>query len=434
MPFHTGALLVFAAIVAAMQCGAFLDARFWMFMKDVVIVPSGFLLAVYVALSAATLALSGSALALECQRVYLPDGAPRPGRRLRYLLPAIWTGLLLLAASHMPRGVESEMQRIVRAALEETVRECGDAKWLFTDGRLDAGLEIVAAGMKSPVKPLNMMSGPDSWEKTIRTRNFPPGIDRDNVAIGVPALLRVWAGETPGGMDDAAIQLGFEFWKRAQRPLPRASGMVARESGLTDADAALGVTNATALAERILAVVPRMAKTQPSPDLSGAFSAVSWRLSRFARLRHDDSLANRLDGSNAVFRRLVSLLEQERQRTFMQLTPYEGLQLALKRADFIEARRYAAAVLKSDADNVEANFGMGMSYLKDNMMGEAELYLKRCLKRRPDEPAVLNNLSIISRKARRYEEAEALARRAHEILPDSQEVKKTLEDAMEKAP
>ena len=434
MHFQRGALLVFAAIMAVMQCGAFLDARFWMFMKDVVIVPSGFLLAVYVLFSATTLALAGSSLAMECQCQFMPEGAPRPGWKLRYLVPAIWVGIFLLAASHVPRTVESEMHRVVRDALEETVRECGDAKWLFTDGRLDAGLEIVAAEMASPLKPLNMMSGPSNWEKTIRSRNFPEGIDRDNASIGVPALLRVWAGETPGGMADAAIQLGFEFWKRAKRPLPRASGLVARETGMDDAEAARGVKAAEALAERILALVRKMDKTQPSPDLSGAFSAVSWRISRFARLRRDDALANRLDGSNAVFKRLVSLLEQERQRTFMQMTPYEGLQLALKRADFIEARRYAAAVLRSDADNVEANFGMGMSYLKDNMMDEAELYLRRCLKRRPDEPAVLNNLSIISRKARRYGEAESLARRAHELLPDSQEVRQTLEDAVNRAP
>ena len=66
--------------------------------------------------------------------------------------------------------------------------------------------------------------------------------------------------------------------------------------------------------------------------------------------------------------------------------------------------------------------------------GEAEMYLRRCLKRRPNEPAVLNNLSIICRKQHRWKEAEDFARKAIEILPGSPEVKQTLSDALKKAP
>jgi len=62
------------------------------------------------------------------------------------------------------------------------------------------------------------------------------------------------------------------------------------------------------------------------------------------------------------------------------------------------------------------------------------MYLKRVLKRRPGEPAVLNNLSIICRKKRRWQEAEDYARKAIAILPDSPEVKQTLSDALKKAP
>jgi len=46
----------------------------------------------------------------------------------------------------------------------------------------------------------------------------------------------------------------------------------------------------------------------------------------------------------------------------------------------------------------------------------------------------LNNLSIICRKGRRYDEAEDLARHALRMLPDSPEVKQTLKDALDKAP
>lgn len=434
LKFQTGVILIFVCALAAMQCGAFPAARFWAFVKDTVAVSSGFILTFYILCSALTIALVGAVFAFECQRVYLPDSAPKPGRMLRWLVPTLAIALFALAAVHVPRTVETEMQRIVSDALEETVRECGDAKWIFTDGRLDDGLSLVAASTGRDITPLNLMSGASRWEQTMRERHFPAGsADRDNASIGIPMLLRVWAGEKPGGMDEAAIQLGFEFWKREQKPLPKASGLVARERGLTDEEADRGIAAANALAERIFALEGRKETAQPSPALSEALSSVAWRLSRFARLRKDEKTADRLDRTNTALKRMLSIVEYERQRTFMQLTPREGLRIALQRADFIEARRYAAAVLRSDEDDPEANFGMGMSYLREDRMGDAEFYLRRCLKRRPDEPAVLNNLSIICRKARRYEEAEELARHALRMLPDSPEVKQTLKDALDKA-
>ena len=68
------------------------------------------------------------------------------------------------------------------------------------------------------------------------------------------------------------------------------------------------------------------------------FSAVNWRLSRFARLREDIELANSLDDMNGTLKQMLNLVERERLRTFMQMTPMEGLQIALRRADFNEAR------------------------------------------------------------------------------------------------
>lgn len=135
-----------------------------------------------------------------------------------------------------------------------------------------------------------------------------------------------------------------------------------------------------------------------------------------------------------ALKRTLALIEQERQRTFMQMTPREGLQIALKRANFADAQRYAAAVLRSNENDAEANFAMGMSALADNRYEDAEHYLSRCLKARPNEPATLNNLSIICRKLHRYEEAVDYAQRALKVLPNSPEVKATLADALNKAP
>ena len=437
MPFAMGALMFFVGVVAMMQSGAFAATRFWLFSKDIIQVRSGFLLVFLVACAIATVAAFGAAFAFECQRTYLSDedDVPQPGVLLRGVVPVIALAVLAMAVFGMRNAVEAEMQRIVDDAVEEVVDECEDAKWIFTDGRLDAGLEIAAARQKKAILPLNMMSGASAWEVTLCKRGFDPASEDAKAAeTGIPSLLRIWAGEKPNGMDDAALQLGFEFWKRERKELPKASGMVARTKWKDPQTVTNGIARAEELSKRILALAPKLETADPSPALASAFSAVSWRLSRFARLRDDAKLANDLDACNSALKRMMSAIEYERMRTFMQLTPKEGLQIALRRANFAEATRYASAVLKYDTDDPEANFGLGMAALIGNRLKDAEHYLTRCLKRRPEEPAVLNNLSIICRKLRKYKEAEDYARHAIKVLPDSPEVKQTLEDALKKAP
>ena len=437
MPFGLGALFFFVGSVALMQSGVLASTRFWLFAKDIVQVRSGFLLAFFVLCACLTVGLFGAAFAFECQRTYLPDDddIPRPGVLLRGLVPAIALVVLALGLAGVSKPVETEMQRIVDEAVAEIVEECEDAKWLFTDGRLDAALEIEAAKKGRSLRPLNMMSGASAWEVTLCKRGFDPESEDCKAAeTGIPALLRMWAGEKPNGMDEAALQLGFEFWKRARKELPKASGMVAREKWTDAASVEKGIKVAEAISKRILALSPRLDRADPSPSLASAFSAVSWRLSRFARMRNDAQLANDLDLTNRALKRMLSAIEYERMRTFMQLTPKEGLEIALKRANFTEATRYASAVLRYDTDDPEANFGLGMAALMGNRFKDAQVYLERCLKRRPEEPAVLNNLSIVCRKLRKYKEAEEYARHAFKVMPNSPEVKQTLEDALKKAP
>ena len=203
---------------------------------------------------------------------------------------------------------------------------------------------------------------------------------------------------------------------------------------MDDAMVSNGVRRANALAKRILDLAPAAEDADPSPALADAYAAVNWRLSRFARLRDDRELADGLDQCNSVLRQMITLVEQERTRTFMQMTPLEGLQIALRRANFAEARRYATVVLASDEDHAAANFAMGMNELQRGRLADAERYLARCLIRRPKDPAVLNNLSIICRKQGKYKEALDYAQRAIALLPDAPEAKQTLADAIKKAP
>ncbi|MBP5285342.1 MAG: tetratricopeptide repeat protein [Kiritimatiellae bacterium] len=434
MPFGFGLLMFFAGILALLQTGIFPMMRVWEFAEGAVDIRSDCLMAVFALCSVITAAAAATLLAHECNLVYEFDDdmftvVGRRGPFMRFLVPVLFAAMAVPVFLRIPHPVENEMRSIVDDALDETVRECGDARFVFTDGRLDAGLELAALSNGSRVRPLNMMGGSGSYDKHLRTRFFGAGDpDRETASTGVPVLMRVWAGEKENGMDESAIQLGFEFWKRARKPLPALSGMVARTKGLENGEPERGVAAAKELANRIIEVSKKTGG-KVSSALKDALSAVSWRISRFARLRKDDDLADMLDDWNETVKKMMRLVEYERMRTFMQLTPYEGLRLALRRADFIEARRFGATVLQIDANDPEANFGTGMAYLMEDKLKEAQFYLERCLEARPEEPAVMNNLSIIYRKTGQLEKALEYAKRAYEILPDNEEVVDTLRQA-----
>ena len=436
MQFNLGVMMFFIGVLSILQMGAFASGRFWTFAKGTTLVGSGFLLVFFLFCSMAALAITGAAFAFECHRTYQTDeDGARPGFALKASVPVLFVVLVVLVYWHVPKPVETEMQRVVDAGVAEIVTECGDAKWIFTDGHLDAAIELESARRGGSLRCLNMMSGSEPWDVYLRRRYFKPETDDWRAAeTGVPVLLRTWAGEKKDGLKDAALQLGFEYWKRDRKALPKSSGMVARESGMSDEERDAGIERSKLLSQRLMKVAPSVGHASSSPALSEAFSAVNWRLSRFARLRDDVETANALDNLNGTLREMLDLFEQERLRTFMQMTPAEGLQIALRRADFVEARRFATVVLNYDEENPAANFAMGMGAIRMNRMDEAERYLRTCLKKRPRDPAVINNLSIVCRKQGKYKEAEAFARRAVELLPDYPEVKQTLNDALRKAP
>jgi hypothetical protein len=437
MPFKYGVLLFFSAVIAIVQCGILPFQSIWNFSSAQASLKSDYLSALYLLALAATLAMAVSSFMLASRNRYEydpdDDNLLVAGTR-GFLFRSITVVLVIVCAApslvRVNRPSEIERRDIVDDALEETVRESGDAKFIFTDGRLDAGLLIKAAQMGSKLKPLSMMSGGSEWERTVRRRHFHEGTPEYDLAeTGIPSLLRVWTEESDEGMKDCAVQLGFEIWKRARKPLPKLSGMVARESGLSDDEAARGIAAATNIAARIVAV--SAGGRSPSYALENAISSVSWRISRFSRLRDDDALADTLDNCNEPVKHMMRLVEYERARAFLQMTPHEGLRLALYRADFREARRFAVAVLSMDPDDSEANFGTGMAYLMEEKYPKAEEYLKRALVRRPNEPAVLNNLAIIYCKMKKFDLALEYARKAVKLVPGNREVQKTLADIEE---
>ena len=68
-----------------------------------------------------------------------------------------------------------------------------------------------------------------------------------------------------------------------------------------------------------------------------------------------------------------------------------------------------------------------MDFFVQGQYMRAQAYLERCLKSRPNDPAVLNNIAQC--RLRRGDPAGALpyAERAREILPDSPEIKRTFD-------
>lgn len=434
--FAKGLVLLCGFALSLAHSGAIPWLSFWANARTGAEISSGFLLGLLVLCEAIAIGLAGAVFTFECQGVYLEKDGLSAGRVRRAAVPCIVAVVFAVAAVRAFNPVDAEMLRAIYAAVDETMRECGDAKWLFTDGRLDDAVRLRSAATGSGPIPLNMMSRDREWDRYVRSAPFPKdGPDHEVVLMGVPQLLRMWYGEKPGGMEGVALQLGFEMWKRDNKPLPPVSGFVARaDGGMTKAEIKRGVDEAGRIARRMIDLAPRIEEASPSRRLFDLYSSIAWRISRMARFRGEAKLADTIDESNAPVRRMMAAIERERHRLFMQLTPLETLQFALRRADFAEAMRAAPTVLRVDADNPDANFGMGMGFLMEGNLEEAERYLKRVLVRRPEEPAVFNNLSIICRKLKRYEEAEALARKAIALLPDSPEVQETLQEAIDRAP
>ena len=71
-----------------------------------------------------------------------------------------------------------------------------------------------------------------------------------------------------------------------------------------------------------------------------------------------------------------------------------------------------------------------MMYYQEEKYGRAETHLLRCLKTRPDEPAVLNNLALVQKRLGKFNEAEKHILHALEKHPDLQELSRTRDDIL----
>ena len=461
LPYHTGAIFFFAGALAYSQLASLHPLWFWTWIKHPVMVSSVYLQCIFSLMSAATLVCALAIVAVDayCRNhrrlamQFNPEaladkeafdelGSAKLTSNLRriglFLVPT------LLLAGLVPGRIQPtthKMLTIMYDYVKETVCECEGAQWLFTDGAYDCAVELEAAAQGKEIHCLSMIGTNGARDTYIRQESLQDAEDKLSATVGAPNILRTWQRDKPERLPYVALQLGLELWKRAGKALPPCSGVLSRPEGVTKEVLENGVKEGYRLTERILELyteggLPPIAGAQ----VNDLFLFMQWRLARLARHRAErfdhEGLTDRsleeirisdtLDTKNDSLKLILEGMSRLRELTMRQMTPREGLQFALVRADFTLARKYAEPILDADPDDPNANFGMGMSYFMQEQFGRAEEYLMRCLKKNANEPAVWNNIAVLQLRTGRLDEAMKNAKKALSLIPDSAEVKDTV--------
>ena len=471
LPYHMGAVFFVAGALSFAQLAELPPLWFWTWSRAAT-VDSPYFLLVLTLFSAASVVFALAVMAVDiCCRDHkrlamqrfaelkeelgeakdeVADVKPL-GAGARIVLVAVAVLLLAAVVPGRQQGQTRRMLSIINDYAQEVLQECGDAKWLFTDGSFDPWLELSASAQGRSIRALSMMAGNTPRELYIRTAGVTNQEDRIVLSVGAPMALRTWMHDRLERLPEVAVQLGFELWKRDGKELPPCSGVLSRPAGMSEADRQRGVDAATELADRIFDIYADGGPAKSAGiRVNELFLFVQWRISRLARMRaeredragntnlamKDVSLSDRLDHNNASLNRILQDMDKARERTLRSVTPRESLQMALARADFTLARRFAEPILQGDPDDPNANFAVGMSYFTQKQWARAEEYLRKCLIKKPKEPAVWNNLAMVCMYTERYDEGLKLAHKALEIIPESAEVKDTIKqikEAQEKA-
>lgn len=450
LSYASGFVFVFCGLLALTPSGPLSILWFWTHVPvnaDLMLVGGLFLCAVTVACTVTVFGIDAHCRnhSLLLQRQFSgADGDDLPYEmfsdrvvdRLRRPIVAVVSVLAFAAMVPARMNVATRaMLAVIDDAARAVIEQAQGVEFLFTDGRLDALLELHAKAGGQTLRCLSLFGGSSSRARYIRERGL--GDDREDVfSFGHDAGtgLRCWVRDRPGKLTNCAVQVGFDLWRRDCLPLPPVGGLLARPGGWRDdAVRTAGVETARALAVRAGETLPRrrIFGAAVDPVVNRAFDAVVWRLARMCRVRGDweeqegrperasaeAEGARRLDRICATYRRLAADQARARQALLKRFTVREGLYLALVRADFVTGRLYAETVLATEPDDPDANFVMGMSCLKARQLARAETYLKRCLIRRPDESVVHNNLAMVQLERGKIAAAENSIARALKIHP-----------------
>ncbi len=363
------------------------------------------------------------------------------------IIPLVALSIMIVGR---PKSVMREMLRIANDVVAEIVKEAGDAQYLFSDGNLDAAIEVESIAQGGALKCYSLMGGDNILSTYLRTRNLKDNEDEFSFKYDTAMGLRSWIRDKPQRLKESAVLMGFDLWKRDGKPLPPMGGLVSRPMGFaSEEDRLKYVERAHALAERMLAVHAKSGGIKACTDeiVKRMFLSAQWRVARMCLYRSetDDvkglaeeaiaeiTLSKKLNECNDIYKGLTAAMEKRNATMMQRLTPREGLQLALVRADFTMGMLYAETILAADPDDPDANFAMGMYYLKERQLSRAESYLRNCLVRRPNEPAIYNNLAMIQIELKKFKAAKINIDKALELIPDSAAVldtKRMLEEAI----
>lgn len=455
LQYFVGLLLVVCAFMCFTQLSGINEFWFWTLIKTQNMVPSHFLLSIFMAIAAFTFAMITAVfladafirreivtLLARANAEHKYDGANRSVgpiyRSVALVFLVIMTGVV----------VGQRRQLSVRAALSlsydyirEVIKEADEAKRIFSDGIFDLGYEIEARLQGRHLRSLALLGGDTARDQFIRRRGLDSEMDRLAAEHGAAALLRTWQKEQPERLVECAVQMGFEIWLRSGNPVPPCSGVLCRP-GTNDEDKRNAGIAATEKLATAFIDFSNAGHDKECHDVSvkRLFSGAMWRMARMARMRASSSdavsdtssamkavdLAESLDDVNESLDALKSDDNLSRRYIFRQLTPREALAIALRQADFMRARQYAEIILKSKPNDPDANFALAMHYISLNIFSLAERHLRACIMAKPEEPVFYNNIALVLLKTGKPEEALECAKKANEMLPYSPEVKDTL--------
>ena len=362
-----------------------------------------------------------------------------PGRLVCLLVP-----LAIVALIAWGRRLPDDrwLQSLVTAFVNETIDEASGTKYLFTDGAFDAYVRLEARRRGVPLGTVSLMDEKSNRDAYVRQLVAQGYEDRVLLATGAAETLHTWVTTKTERIPDVSVQLAFEFFCLNGQLKPVIYGLLVRPADGDIEAAAASVARCHELADAIVSAhdtgVWRHAKDR---FLKDRLLIAQFRLAVIGRLRaiyldtadrvkesiEEIGYADRLNACNPSLAKLVRRMDWIRRQNGEDLTPREGLEVAMKRLDLNMARRYAQPILHEDPDEPNANFAVGMSFYAEAQYAKAEEYLKRVLKRKPDEAAVYNNLALICLRTDRLQEAGKNVRKALELKPDRPEIKETLQ-------
>ncbi len=352
-------------------------------------------------------------------------------------------GLMALAAAGNFRSPSVAAAELAGEAAELLASECAGVRYAFTDGSMDAALECLSRVNGGNVKALSMFSRQNAYARAVRLRDETDAETRALLAVGAAETLRDWVRAQHTCASNIAVQAGFELWTYDKRPMPPCGGLVARTVPLLPPARTAAVERAHALAERLLTLRSRTDLERAlSPDLYSLLSHLQFRLARLCLMRAGEAyargnpadaeaehrLADRLNAANPEWERIQAVVDRYERDSSMRLTPREGLEVGFFLRDVRFARAYARQVIGFDPLDFKANYALGLGALAENDYARAERHLLVCLRKRPDDAVVRNNLAVVLLRLDRLAEAEEHAARAVKLLPDVPSFKKTLED------